>query len=472
MNRELAELYDVSKVLHLARGRSDHAPLLIKCGSGRQRASAFRYLNVWPRNASFHGVVERAWVAGTPARTMSEFYRKLVAVQDKLRARNKEVFGHIGARVADLEKVMCTAELRYDMERTVPAKISYHEARAAYMKQMAIECEFWHQKSRIKRIQDGDANTTFFYAAVRQRRSSNYIARIHSATGQWLTSPADIKCSAASFFETLFTSDRDTDRHPACWGLLKDELVVATQDYFKDGWLPKGSGFSRGHQIIDNILLAQEHVQELDHRLESSNLMLKLDEEKAYDRVEWSFLLFMVRAFGFQEEAVDLIFRLVANNWFSVLVNGEPAGFLKSTHGVRQGGPISPALFVLVAEFFGRGIHTLFQQGRHIFFQPGGLKVLYLAFTDDVIVFTRLSRESLEAIGDFFRQYQKYSGQKINAAKSCFVCPSGATQAQVLDTWCELGPLHTLLPASKDMPHFLVAEFLRRDGWNRDRLLR
>ena len=41
MNREWAELYDVSKVLYLARGRSDHAPLLIKCDSGRQMTSAF-----------------------------------------------------------------------------------------------------------------------------------------------------------------------------------------------------------------------------------------------------------------------------------------------------------------------------------------------------------------------------------------------------------------------------------------------
>lgn len=40
-----------------------------------------------------------------------------------------------------------------------------------------------------------------------------------------------------------------------------------------------------------------------------------------------------------------------------------------------------------------------------------------------------------------------------------------------LDTWCELGPLSSLLPAHRDKPHFLVAEFLGREGWNRDRLL-
>ena len=138
---------------------------------------------------------------------------------------------------------------------------------------------------------------------------------------------------------------------------------------------PWQTGFVPGRQIIDNILLAQEHAQELDRRLEIPNLMLKLDMEKAYDRVEWSFLLFMLREFGFEENVVDLIFRLVANNWFSVLVNGEPAGFFKSTRGVRQGDPISPTLFLLVAEFFGRGLDALFHSGRHRFFHTGGMQV-------------------------------------------------------------------------------------------------
>ena len=161
MNRELAELYDVSKVLHRARGRSDHASLFIKCGFEGQRASPFKYLNLWPRHASFHGVVEGAWGTDGPARTMTEFYRKLVTVWGKLRAWNKDIFGQIGTRVADLEKTLCTVELRYDMERTVPTKIAYHEARAAYMKQLAIECKFWPQKSRIKWIQVGGCKHYF-----------------------------------------------------------------------------------------------------------------------------------------------------------------------------------------------------------------------------------------------------------------------------------------------------------------------
>ncbi|XP_027158364.1 uncharacterized protein LOC113759985 [Coffea eugenioides] len=455
INQEWAEMCSVTRVLHLSRGRSDHAPLLIKCGSGRQGKSAFRYLNVWPRHSSFLGIVQEVWGGGGPSRTMSEFFQKLLGVKSKLKVWNKEVFRNIETRVAELERDMRAAEMQYDTGRTVEAKIVYHEARAAYMKQLAVECGFWRQKSRIKWIQERDANTAFFHSVVRQRRASNYISGIRSATRQWLTEVEDIKSSAAAFFQALFSSDRDTDRQPCLpftlpqvsQGDNESILALPTTDEVREVVFsispdsapgPDGfgsgfyqSGFVPGRQIVDNILLAQEHANELDRRLEVPNLLLKLDMEKAYDRVEWSFLLFMLRSFGFQEPAVDLIFRLVANNWFSVLVNGEPAGFFKSTRGVRQGDPISLGLFVLVAEFFGKGLYSLFRHDRHRFFQAGGIKIPYLAFADDVIIFTRLARETLEAINDFFKRYQQYSGQKINVAKSGFVCSSRVSETQV-----------------------------------------
>lgn len=78
------------------------------------------------------------------------------------------------------------------------------------------------------------------------------------------------------------------------------------------------------------MLLAQELVLELDRKLRHPNVILKIDIKKAYDRVNWEFLKNMLCAFGFQEVIVDLIFGLISNIWFSVLIHREPSGFFVS----------------------------------------------------------------------------------------------------------------------------------------------
>lgn len=95
--------------------------------------------------------------------------------------------------------------------------------------------------------------------------------------------------------------------------------------------------------------------------------MLKLDMNKAYDQVEWPFLLFMLHSFGFQELAVELIFRTLANNWLSVLINGKSTTSFKYNRGVQQGNLLSLTLFLLVVEFLGRGIFHLFLDNEHWF---------------------------------------------------------------------------------------------------------
>ena len=119
---------------------------------------------------------------------------------------------------------------------------------------------------------------------------------------------------------------------------------------------PWQTGFVPGRAITENILLAQELALDLDRKLRHPNLMLKLDMEKANDPMEWNFLIFMLRQFGFQEQAVDLMFRTVLNNWFSILINGSPGEYFRASRGVRQGDPLSPVMFLLVSEFLGRGL--------------------------------------------------------------------------------------------------------------------
>jgi hypothetical protein len=85
-------------------------------------------------------------------------------------------------------------------------------------------------------------------------------------------------------------------------------------------------------------------------------VLCKLDMEKAYDRVDWNFLLYLLKICEFGERWCSWIKRCISSVRFLVLINGSPSGFFGSSRGVRQGDLLSPFLFVLVMKAFSRMI--------------------------------------------------------------------------------------------------------------------
>src|SRR3954465_8257369 len=86
---------------------------------------------------------------------------------------------------------------------------------------------------------------------------------------------------------------------------------------------------------------------------------MKLDMSKAYDSISWIALIKILRKFGFNERTIDMIWRLISNCWYSVLINGKSNGFFKSDRGVRQGDPLSPILYIIASEAISRGLNAM-----------------------------------------------------------------------------------------------------------------
>ena len=185
------------------------------------------------------------------------------------------------------------------------------------------------------------------------------------------------------------------------------------------------NAFVKGRQILDSVLIVNEC---LDGQIKSGELgvLCKLDIEKAYDHVDWNFLLYLLKRCGFGERWCSWIKHCILSVRFSVLINGSPSGFFGSSCGVRQGDPLSPFLFVLVIEAFSRMISGIYSRGLIYGFSVGSreldrVEVFYLLFADDTLVFCTADTSQISHIGALLVCFETVSGLKMNLPKSALV---------------------------------------------------
>ena len=120
---------------------------------------------------------------------------------------------------------------------------------------------------------------------------------------------------------------------------------------------PMQAAFLEGRRGSDNVIIAQELIYSLGNRRGKDGYMVvKIDLEKAYDRLEWSFIRMILIHFGFPENIIKLILSCVATSSNSLLFNGSKLPSFCPSRGIRQGDPISPYIFLLCMEFFGAHI--------------------------------------------------------------------------------------------------------------------
>lgn len=112
------------------------------------------------------------------------------------------------------------------------------------------------------------------------------------------------------------------------------------------------SAFVPNHLITNNTTAAFEVLHRMWNKRtrKKGQMIIKLDISKAYDWVECDFLRKIVLKLGFDDRQVHLAMETVHTATYSVLINGEPKGYISPSHGIKQGDPLSPCLFLLCVE--------------------------------------------------------------------------------------------------------------------------
>ncbi|XP_058752759.1 uncharacterized protein LOC131625939 [Vicia villosa] len=178
------------------------------------------------------------------------------------------------------------------------------------------------------------------------------------------------------------------------------------------------SAFVPGRQLLDGVLVANE-VVDYARKEGSKCIPFKVDFEKAYDKVSWNFLRYMMQRMDFGHRWLKWMELLVFNSNMSILVNGSPTKEFTVSRGLRQGDPLSPFIFVLVAEGLAGLVKKSIEVGD---FQRFEIKrscgVDILQFADDTLLVGEGSWKQIWAIKVVLRAFEVVSGLGINFQKS------------------------------------------------------
>lgn len=149
-------------------------------------------------------------------------------------------------------------------------------------------------------------------------------------------------------------------------------------------------------------------------------MAIKIDFEKAYDRLRWSFLRESLLELSLPQQMVDVVMTCLTSAKLRILWNGEPLDAFQPTRGIRQGNPLSPYLYVICMERLSHLIEREVQLGS---WKPSrasrnGPQISNLAFADDLTLFGEASVAQAEIMMKCLNQFCEASGSKVSIAKS------------------------------------------------------
>ncbi|XP_042012194.1 uncharacterized protein LOC121760620 [Salvia splendens] len=342
-----------------------------------------------------------------------------------------------------MEEDIALAQEEYEGRPSPGNRTTINKLIATYILLLKME-DFWRQKATLRWLAEGNKGTRFYQSLVKQKRIQ---MRIHTIKVNWgeVTDKPEIRESAVDFYKNLLapepmelgdgcdssdptvlsgglsTSKHYCDEHrplakkasPETWGDYRPISLCTVIS-------PNQSGFVKGRFLHDNVLLAQEMFHELARCSPAPNVAVKIDMAKAYDSFQWSFFLKVLRRIGFPDAWTGLIERCIGSCWFSVLINGVPAVFFKSTRGLRQGDPISPALFLIAADYLSRALDRLILGKKDMIFKASRrcMEISHLAYADDIIIFTQAAANPLHRLRACLDGYEGVSRQQISLPKS------------------------------------------------------
>ncbi|KAL0284586.1 UNVERIFIED_CONTAM: hypothetical protein Sradi_7193300 [Sesamum radiatum] len=455
---------------------SDHSPLLLLGAERRPIGGVFRFENFLISQPGFLNSVKHVWRHHIHGNGLYGVTRKLKALKPVFRAQRKAK-GDLAQNVWLAKEFLEKAQALFDEYKADDLQLLVQWCRKVYSRAVAMEDTMLRQRAKLRWLKDGDRCSKAFFRKINATRAKMRVFQITNAAGDVLT-----EADQEAFFDISDDSAPGPDGYTsaffkAAWTEIGEEVCAAVKEFFVSGRLLKQinatvlvlipklqmptrvsefrpiaccnvlykaiskilvkrmqkvlnslidysqTAFVPGRSITDNIMLAQELLSGYNIARSPKRCTIKIDIQKAYDSVQWDFLLETLKIFKFPHRFVTWMEQCVTTAAFSIALNGQLHGFFKGSKGIRQGDPSSPYLFVLVMELF----HVLLQlrvqtEGDFRFhWKCAELGILNLCFADDVLIFCAGDVPSVRRVKVVLEEFAELSGLQVNSSKSTVI---------------------------------------------------
>ncbi|XP_059313002.1 uncharacterized protein LOC132064126 [Lycium ferocissimum] len=327
---------------HLSRTGSDHAPLLLSAGEQVQQFQKhFRFLKFWLDHESFMDAVDQHWRTEFIGDPFIIFKLKMKSLKAALSRWSKETFGDLFKQLIIREDIVKIKEQLFEEEPSEENRIVLREGIQWHL-DGDRNTRYFHsivkgirKRLLLTRIQNADGEwvdnlddiateaISFYQNQFSQesgRVDSNLLDHIPERISEdqnnflcWNIVGADVYNVISSFYERQTLPKSVTQTNLVL--LPKKEIIntfsytrgQSPQQFHKQDYFvllhdklevilpslisPNQSGFVKGRNIIENVLLTQELVAAIRKRGKPTNVIIKLDMENDYDRLSWRFLV-------------------------------------------------------------------------------------------------------------------------------------------------------------------------------------
>ncbi|XP_019251178.1 PREDICTED: uncharacterized protein LOC109230104 [Nicotiana attenuata] len=437
----------------------------------------FRFLNFWTKHDSFKSVVKENWKADFSANPFVLFNHKLKKLKRVLSTWSNTTYGDIFQKIASLEEVVLVHERQFEAYPTQMNRERLQKVQAEMIRYLALEEEFWKQKAGMTWFKDGDRNTKFFHAQVRERRKMLQLKRIKDSRGIWIEEDEKIAEEAVNFYNEQFTEsvvpsnfhimehvprilengqnenlvaiptreevknavyglNGDSASRPdgytgafyhTCWGIVGEDIYAMVLAFFNGQQLPKC--------VTHTNLVLLPKKKEVTTFSDLRPISLSNFINKIFSRVIHERLVELLPSIISEEQASFVKGRSIVEN---VLLTQE---IITDIRLRTKAGPnvvikldMTKAydrlswLFLtkmlrklgFSAEALSRGQNSLHSNLYFCGFRLPKLspEINHLAYADDTIIFCSSDATSLRLVMEILHLYEAASGQLINKSKS------------------------------------------------------